>query len=60
MNSSEFKRWLARQGASFAPAKGSHVKVFLNGRQSILPMHASELTTGMVEAMKKQLGPKGK
>ena len=65
VNSIEFKRWLAKQGASFAPAKGSHVKgshvkVFLNGRRSILPMHASELSTGMVEAIKKQLGLKGK
>jgi mRNA interferase HicA len=39
--------------------KGSHIKVFLNGRQSVLPMHATELKTGTVEAIKKQLGLKG-
>lgn len=60
MNSNEFKRWLAKQGATFEPGKGSHLKVFLNGRQSVLPMHASELKTGLVEAIKKQLGLKGK
>ena len=59
MNSNEFKRWLARQGASFVQGKGSHVKVFLNGRQSVLPMHATELKTGTVEGIKKQLGLKG-
>ncbi len=59
MNSNEFKRWLTRQGATFQPGKGSHLKVFLNGRQSVLPMHASELKTGLVEAIKKQLGLKG-
>jgi mRNA interferase HicA len=42
VKSSEFKRWLAEQGATFRPAKGSHVKVYLNGRQSILPMHGKE------------------
>jgi mRNA interferase HicA len=58
MNSAEFKRWLARQGATFAPGKGSHLKVSLKGRQSVLPMHSSELKTGTVEAIKKQLGLK--
>ena len=60
MTSNEFKRWLAKQGASFVQGKGSHVKVFLNGRQSVLPMHAAELKTGTVEGIKKQLGLKGK
>jgi mRNA interferase HicA len=60
MNSNEFKRWLAKQGATFAPGNGSHLKVFLNGRQSVLPMHARELKTGLVEAIKKQLGLKEK
>jgi len=58
MNSKEFKRWLARQGATFITAKGSHVKVYLNGKQSILPMHNAELKTGTVEGIKKQLGLK--
>ena len=58
MKASEFKRWLARQGATFAPGKGSHLKVALNGKHSVLPMHAADLKTGTVEAIKKQLGLK--
>ena len=60
MNANEFKRWLARQGATFAPGKGSHIKVFFNGQQSVLAMHATDLKTGTVEGIKKQLGLKGK
>jgi mRNA interferase HicA len=60
MNSNEFKRWLAKRGATFQVGRGSHLKVFLNGRQSVLPMHATELKTGTVEGIKKQLGLKEK
>jgi mRNA interferase HicA len=58
MNSKEFKRWLTEQGATFEHAKGSHVKVFLNGRFSILPMHNTDMKKGTVEGIKKQLGLK--
>jgi len=58
MKSKEFKYWLAKQGATFAPGKGSHLKVYLNDRQSVLPMHARDLKKGTVEAIKKQLGLK--
>ena len=58
MKSSEFKRWLARLGATFTPAKGSHFHVYLNGNQSIIPMHQKDIPTGTVEAIKKQLGLK--
>jgi len=58
MKSTEFKRWLTAQGATFAGAKGSHLKVTLNGKTSFLPMHSKELKTGLVEAIKKQLGLK--
>lgn len=58
MNSAEFKRWLARQGATFSPGRGSHLKVTLNSRHSVLPMHSAEPKTGTVEAIKKQLGLK--
>jgi mRNA interferase HicA len=58
MNSKEFKRLLANLGATFQPAKGSHLKVYLNGKQSILPMHNTDLKTGTVEGIKKQLGLK--
>jgi mRNA interferase HicA len=60
VKSSEFKRWLVKQGATFIPAKGSHFRVYLNGRQSILPMHQKDLPAGTVEAIKKQLGLKSK
>ncbi len=56
MKSSELKRWLAAQGATFQPAKGSHIKVYLNGRVSVLPMHNKDLKTGTVQGIKKQLG----
>jgi mRNA interferase HicA len=59
MKGKEFKRWLAAQGATFAPGKGGHLKVYLNGRWSVLPMHSGELKTGLVEGIKKQLGLKG-
>ncbi|MDR0466694.1 MAG: type II toxin-antitoxin system HicA family toxin [Deltaproteobacteria bacterium] len=58
MNSNEFKRWLAMQGATFGTMKGSHLKVYLDGRRAILPMHGSELKKGTVEGIKKQLGLK--
>ena len=58
MKSTEFKRWLAQKGATFKPGKGSHLRVELNGKMSVLPMHAKELKKGLVEAIKKQLGLK--
>ncbi len=58
MKSSEFKRWLTDRGATFQAGKGSHLKVTLNGNKSVLPMHNKELGTGLVAAIKKQLGLK--
>jgi len=58
VKSSEFKRWLIDRGATFEPARGSHFKVFLNGKQSILPMHNKDLKKGLVEGIKRQLGLK--
>lgn len=61
MNSNQFKRWLEQQGATFTPGKGGHLRVELNGKRSILPMHGShELGTHLVHSIKKQLGLKGK
>ncbi len=58
-NSKQMKKWLEQQGATFQPGKGSHLKVFLNGRQSTLPMHgAAELGKGLEAAIKRQLGLK--
>ncbi|MDD2723859.1 MAG: type II toxin-antitoxin system HicA family toxin [Methylovulum sp.] len=59
MTSKQMKKWLEQQGAIFQEGKGSHLKVFLNGKQSILPMHNTDLKTGTVEGIKKQLGLKG-
>ena len=58
MTSAELKRWLAKQGATFEPGKGGHLKVFLAGRRSVLPMHGKgrDLKPGLVAAIKKQLG----
>jgi mRNA interferase HicA len=53
---SEFKRWLAGQGAVFKEGKG-HTKVYLNGKQTTLPRHPSaELKDGTRRAILKQLG----
>jgi mRNA interferase HicA len=60
MKAREFRRWLEAQGARFESGKGGHMKVFLGDKRSVLPMHSGELKTGLVEAIKKQLGLKGK
>lgn len=55
MKQSEFVRWLAQQRATFEDGS-KHLKVFLNGQQTILPRHpGKELKKGLVEAVKKQL-----
>lgn len=57
MNSKQMKKWLEQQGASFQPGKGSHLIVFLNDKQSTLPMHGTtELGKGLETAIKRQLG----
>lgn len=59
MNSKQMKKWLEQQGATFQEGKGSHLKVFLNGKQSTLPMHGTtELGKGLEAAIKRQLGLK--
>ncbi len=60
MNSRQFKKWLAEQGATFAPGKGGHLKVTLNGQRSVLPMGSGELKKGTAAAIMKQLGLKDK
>jgi mRNA interferase HicA len=57
MTSKELKRLLEKAGATFSPGKGSHLKVSLNGRFSVLPMHGKDLGP-LAEAIKKQLGLK--
>lgn len=59
MNSKQMKKWLEQQGATFQSGRGSHLRVFLNGKQSVLPMHGTEeLGKGLVAAIKRQLGLK--
>jgi mRNA interferase HicA len=58
MKSSELKRWLSNLGATFKTGKGSHLHVHLNGKDSILPMRSKDLSKGLVEGIKKQLGIK--
>jgi len=62
MNVAEFKRWLAARGCTFETKKAGsgHLIVRLGDRKSELPMHGSrkELGTGLVNAIKKQLGLK--
>jgi mRNA interferase HicA len=58
VKSSEFKRWLTKHGVTFGTQKGSHLKLFLHDRESILPIHSKELGKGLVETIKKQLGLK--
>ena len=40
------------------PGKGSHLKVYLNGRQTVIPMHSKDLKPGTLVAIKRQLGLK--
>ena len=57
MNSNQFKKWLAELGATFTQGKGSHLKVELNGRRSVLPMHGNrELGKGLELSIKRDLG----
>lgn len=62
MNAQEFRRWLAAQGCTFEVKKSGsgHVVVRRGDRKSELPMHGArkELGTGLVNAIKKQLGLK--
>ncbi|WJF91093.1 type II toxin-antitoxin system HicA family toxin [Paraburkholderia bonniea] len=55
MNSKEFKRWLTQQGATFGTMKGSHLKVYLDGKQSIIPMHNTDLKKALLRASKSNL-----
>ncbi len=59
MTSNELKRWLAKQGCTFGDQEGSHLKVYLGDRQTVIPMHAKkEIKTGTMKAIKKALGLK--
>jgi mRNA interferase HicA len=62
VNAQEFKKWLAARGCTFESKKGGsgHLVVRRGDKVTDLPMHGSrkELGTGLVNAIKKQLGLK--
>jgi len=59
MNSKQFKKWLALQGAIFTQGKGSHLKVALADKVSVLPMHGTkEIGKGLEAKIKRDLGLK--
>ena len=57
MTSGEFKRWLEKQGCSFEAGKGGHLKVRLNDRFTVLPMHGmgKDIGKGLENRIKKDL-----
>ena len=59
MTSTEFKRWLAKQGCTFETHRGGsgHLTVKRGDRTSQLPMHGSrkELGSGLMNKIKKDL-----
>ena len=61
-NAKQFRKWLAERGCSFETKRGGseHLIVRRGDRKSELPMHGGgkELGTGLVNAIKKQLGLK--
>lgn len=58
MNSQELLRKLRKLGADIdrSHGKGSHARIILNGRATIMPMHRTELKTGTLHGILKQLG----
>jgi mRNA interferase HicA len=55
LKQSEFVKWLRQQGATFKDGT-KHIKVYCNGEIIHLPRHpSSELKTGLLEGVKKQL-----
>jgi mRNA interferase HicA len=60
VTSSELRRFLTNLGATFLPAKGGHMKVYLRGRMTIIPMHGKgkEIGTGLLNKIKMDLGLK--
>jgi mRNA interferase HicA len=59
LKASELKRKLAQAGCTFQEGK-KHTKILLGDRVSQLPRHPStEIKTGTLQAILKQLGLKG-
>ncbi|MBD1589650.1 type II toxin-antitoxin system HicA family toxin [Pseudomonas typographi] len=59
MSYNEFKRWLQAHGVEISKRRNKHFKIYLNGKQTILPDHgAKEIGEGLRKAIIKQLGLK--
>lgn len=52
------ERYATREGlrCEIKPGKGSHRKIVLGHRRSVIPMHGGDLPTGTYRAILKQLG----
>ena len=60
MKIAEFKRQLTALGAQFVEG-AKHTKVYLNGKQTTIPRHASQdIGEGLRRAILRQLGVKQK
>ena len=57
MKTSEFKRFLVAKGVKFAEG-AKHTKLYLDGKQSLLPRHSKELGEGLRKAILRQLNIK--
>ncbi|WP_219097621.1 type II toxin-antitoxin system HicA family toxin [Pseudomonas sp. UMAB-40] len=59
MKCSEFRRWLKAQGVTFKSAKGSHFRIYLNGKSSTFADHgAKEMPEGTRKQILKDLSLK--
>ena len=56
MNTEQFKRQLLALGATFKQGS-NHTKVYLNGKQTTIPIH-KEISEQLVKLIMKQLGIK--
>jgi mRNA interferase HicA len=57
MNSSQFRRYLAKHGCTFEPGKGGHLDVVRGDKVSHMPRHGGrkQLGKGLMEKIKKDL-----
>jgi predicted RNA binding protein YcfA (HicA-like mRNA interferase family) len=52
----ELRRISARKGTIFVEGRGSHLKVRLGARATVLPMHNRDIPTGTFHAILRDLG----
>lgn len=56
MKPAELRRIPARKGALFVEGRGSHLKVRLGARTTVLPMHDRDIPAGTFHAILRDLG----